>query len=396
MIKHKAYRYRIYPNEEQTVLITKTFGCARFVYNKMLEDKIKYYKENNLYLQNSYSQYVKLYPFLKEVDSRALLYAQRNLEQAFKNFFRNKSFGFPQFKRKKDKTQSYTTEYVNNNIRIEDDKFLRLPKVGLVSIKLSRKIPPDHRIISCTVTRTPTGSYYASLLTEYEEDIQPIDIDENKVIGLDMDMKNLFTDSEGKKVEYPKFYRSTQPKLVKAQRKLSKCVKGSKNYEKQRIKVAKIHEKIANQRKDFLHKLSFKLANEYDAVIIEDLNMQAMSQALNFGKSVSDNGWGMFTTFLKYKLEDRGKTLIKIDKWYPSSKTCHVCGYKYDDLTLSEREWTCPKCHTIHDRDVNAAINIKNEGLKIYFETKNREVHGDSSLILVGNNTALSEKSLFM
>jgi len=257
---------------------------------------------------------------------------------------------------------------------------------------MSKLILDNYKIKSVTVTKTSTGKYYASLILEYEEESKHVELDPNNSIGLDMDMKNLFTDDQGNKAAYPKFYRRSQEKLARKQRQLSKMQKGSKNRQKQRIKVAKIYEKIANQRKDFLHKLSKDIADTYDIVVIEDLDLQTMSQSLNLGKSVYDNGWGMFTGMLEYKLEDRGKKLIKIDRWFPSSKTCNVCGYKYDSLALTDRSWECPQCHTIHDRDVNAAVNIINEGLRIYSESTNRRADGVSSLILAGTNTALSEK----
>ena len=184
---------------------------------------------------------------------------------------------------------------------------------------------------------------------------------------LDMDMKNLYTDSQGEQGEYPRFYREALEKLQKEQRKLSLCKKGSNNRNKQRLKVARLHEKVANCRKDFLHKKSRELVNDYDMIVIEDLNMRAMSQCLKLGKSVSDNGWGMFTTFLKYKLEDMGKQLIRVNKWFPSSKTCNECGYINSELTLSDRQWVCKECGSIIERDYNAAKNIRDEGMRIVF-----------------------------
>lgn len=211
---------------------------------------------------------------------------------------------------------------------------------------------------------TPSGKYYVSVLFEYENQVQKIE--PKTFLGLDFSMHELYIDSNGNEANYPKFYRKAQDKLVKEQRKLSRMKKDSRNYEKQRIKLALVHEKVANQRKDFLHKQSRQIANAYDCVCIEDLNMKAMSQSLNFGKSVHDNGWGMFTTFLQYKLEEQGKQLIKVDKFFPSSQICNVCGYKNSQTRdLSVREWDCPNCGTHHDRDVNAAINIREEGKRL-------------------------------
>lgn len=346
-------------------MFAKTFGCVRFIYNKMLGDKIEYYNEHKEKLKNTPAQYKKEFEWLKEVDSLALANAQLNLQTAYDNFFRDKSIGFPKFKSKHNGHKSYTTNNQGGNIRIEDNKYIKLPKMGLVRVKLHRQIPDNHEIKSCTISQNPSGKYYISILTEYKEDIPQIEVNPTNVIGLDMDMKNLFTDSQGNRAEYPRYYRQMQEKLAREQRKLSKCKRGSNNYYKQKLIVAKLHEKVANQRKDFLHKMSNQIANDYDAVCIEDLNMRAMGQCLNLGKSVSDNGWGMFTAFLGYKLSDKGKRIVKIDKWYPSSKTCHICGAINNSLTLKDREWTCEGCGTHHNRDWNAAINIRNEGLRL-------------------------------
>ena len=370
---NKAYNFRLYPNKEQEVLFNKTFGCVRFVYNKMLEERIniyEQYKDNKEVLKKQKlptpAKYKAEFEWLKEVDSLALANAQMNLQTAYNNFFRDKSVGFPKFKSKHKDKASYTTNNVNNNIKIEGKK-IKLPKLGFVKVKFHRQIPQNQIIKSCTISKTPTGKYYISILVEFEKYIQPITPKEENVLGLDMDMKNLYTDSQGIRADYPRFYHKTLDKLKKEQRKLSKCVKGSNNRNKQRLKVAKLHEKVANQRKDFLHKKSRELTNKYDVIVIEDLNMKAMSQCLNLGKSVSDNAWGIFTTFLKYKLEDVGKQLIKIDKWFPSSKTCNECGEINHDLQLSDREWMCKSCGSIIDRDYNAAKNIRNKGIEILF-----------------------------
>ena len=363
-IVNKSYKFRLYPNKKQEEMFAKTFGCVRFIYNKMLEDKIKYYKESKEKLNNTPAQYKSEFEWLREVDSLALANAQMNLRTAYNNFFRDKSVWFPKFKSKHKSIRSYTTNNQGGNIRIEN-KHIKLPKVGFVRVKQHRQISDDQKIKSCTISQTPSGKYYVSILVEYEFEVPDTKLDQENSIGLDMDMKNLYTDNDGIRAEYPRYYRQMQNKLAKEQRKLSHCKNGSNNRNKQKIKVARIHEKIANQRKDFLHKLSNQIANDYDVVCIEDLNMKAMGQCLHLGKSVSDNGWGMFTTFLKYKLEDQGKSLIKIDKWYPSSKTCNVCGTINTELTLKDREWTCSCCGTHHDRDWNAAINIRNEGLRM-------------------------------
>ena len=362
VLANKAYKFRMYPTKEQQILFAKTFGCTRFIYNKMLSDKIEYYNKTKKSLTNTPAQYKEEFPWLKEVDSLALANAQKHLESAYKNFFEKRT-SFPKFKSKKSNKRSYSTNRVNGNISIENG-YIKLPKIGLVKLKQHRNIPLDYKLKSVTVSMTPSGKYYVSVLFEYENQVQKIE--PKTFLGLDFSMHELYIDSNGNEANYPKFYKKAQDKLVKEQRKLSRMKKDSRNYEKQRIKLALVHEKVANQRKDFLHKQSRQIANAYDCVCIEDLNMKAMSQSLNFGKSVHDNGWGMFTTFLQYKLEEQGKQLIKVDKFFPSSQICNVCGYKNSQTRdMSVREWDCPNCGTHHDRDVNAAINIREEGKRL-------------------------------
>lgn len=301
--------------------------------------------------------------FLKEVDSVSLQQSLRHLDTAFQNFFRSPKVGFPKFKSKKSNRRSYTTNCINGNIAIENGH-IKLPKVGFVKLKQHRIVPSDYKLKSVTVSQTPSGKYYASVLFEYDNQVQ--ERTPQTFIGLDYSMHELYKDSNGNEPQYPRYYRQAEKKLNREQRKLSLMQKGSKNRDKQRIRVAKMHEKVANQRKDFLHKQSRQIANTYDCVCIEDLDMKAMAQSMNFGKSVSDNGWGMFTTFLQYKLADLGKRLVKVDKFFASSQICSCCGYKNASIkNLSIRAWDCPECGTHHDRDVNAAINIRNEGMRL-------------------------------
>jgi putative transposase len=327
----------------------------------MLADKTAHYEKAKESLYCYPSQYKDKFPWLREVDSLALVGAYNALEAAYRNFFRDPKIGFPSFKSKHRNDNSYTTNMVNGNITLTDG-YLKLPKLGKVKVKQHRQIPNGYKLKSVTISQTSTGKYFASALYEFEADIAPVQ--PNTVIGLDFSMPELYVDSNGESPAYPRFYRRAQGKLAKEQRKLSKRMKGGKNRAKQRVKVAKLHEQVANQRKDFLHKQSRQIANAYDAVCIEDLNMSAMAQELNLGKSVSDNGWGMFTQFLGYKLKEQGKQLIKIDKWFPSSKLCGACGHIYGELELKHREWDCPNCNTRHIRDCNAASNIRNEGLR--------------------------------
>ena len=239
-----------------------------------------------------------------------------------------------------------------------------MPKIGQVRLKQHRDVPKKYQLKSVTVSQTSSGKYYASILFEYEDQVQEKEIE--TFLGLDFSMHGLYRDSNGNEPAYPGYYGNAEKKLAREQRRFSKMQKGSNNRRKQRRKVAKLHEKVSNQRKDFLHKQSRQIANAYDCVCVEDLDMKAMSQSLNFGKSVSDNGWGMFTAFLKYKLKEQGKKLVKVDRFFASSQICSVCGYKNKktkDLAL--RQWDCPECGAHHDRDINAAINIRNEGMRL-------------------------------
>lgn len=304
------------------------------------------------------AKYKKEYEWLKEVDSLALANAQLNLDKAYKAFFKGDA-KFPKFKSKRHK-QSYTTNVVNGNIQLLDGH-IKLPKLKMVKIKQHRKIPSEYKIKSCTLSMTSSGKYYISILTEYEKEIESKEIE--KVVGLDFAMDGLFVDSEGQKANYPKFYRQMLENLAKEQRKLSRKKKGSSNWNKQRIRVSKVQEKIANQRKNFLHHKSKELVSNFDAVVIEDLDMKGMAQALKFGKSVADNGWGMFTSFLQYKLKEQGKQLIKIDKWFPSTKTCSSCG-NTQPMPMEIRIYAC-SCGLNLDRDYNSALNIKKEGIRL-------------------------------
>ena len=326
---NRAVKIRIYPNAEQRVQIEKTIGCSRFIYNYMLADKMEHYKKEKKMLRNTPASYKKEYPWLKEVDSLALANVQMHLESAFRKFFREPSVGFPRFKSKKSARKSYTTNVVNGNIFLE-------------------------------------GKYFASLLFCCENQTaekRPAE----KFIGIDFAMQGMCVFSTGKRAEYPMFYRNTGKKLAREQRKLSRCQKGSQNYKKQKKRVALCHEKIRNQRKDFQHKLSASLAESFDAVCVEDLNLKGMAGGLHLGKGVHDNGYGLFLSMLEYKLEERGKYLIKVDRYFASSKICSVCGHKKKELALSDRMYVC-ECGNRMDRDVNAAVNIREEGKRIYKE----------------------------
>ena len=355
----KAYKYRLYPNDDQKTMINKTIGCARFIYNHMLADKIQHFNNNKKSLNNTPAEYKNEYNWLKEVDSQALSQSHQDLNIAYNRFF-NKQNKFPKFK-KKCQRDSYRSCVVNNNIRIEG-KYIKLPKIGLVEIRMERSLPKESIIKNVTVSKTKTNKYFVSIQFENEKEIKAV-IPET-YLGLDYSMPCFYVDSDGNSANSYRLYRTSEVKLAKEQRKLSKMVRGSNNYKKQRLKLAKIHEVIANKRKDFLHKKSREITNLYDVVCVEDLNMKTMAKSMNFGKSVHDNGWGMFVNMLQYKLEESGKYLVKANKWFPSSKQCSSCGNKNDELKLSDRVYHCKNCGLEIDRDHNAAINLRKYGIE--------------------------------
>ncbi len=331
----------------------------------MLEDKIKYYKSTKQMLNNTPARYKKNYDFLTKVDSFALVNSQINLQNAYNNFFRNPKIGYPNFKSWKHTRRAYKTNYVNNNIELKAGR-IKLPKAGLVKIKQHREIPEGYKLKSVTVSQSKSGKFFASILFEYET--EEVKVTPKAYLGLDFSMNKLYVDSNGKSPQdkYLRLYRKSEKKIKREQRKLSLMKEDSKNRAKQRIKLAKIYEKIANSRTDFLHKQSRQIANVYDCVCIEDINMQGISQGLNFGKSVHDDAYGKFTEFLSYKLLSQGKYLVKVGRFYPSTQLCSVCGFKNRETKdLSIREWICPVCGTKHDRDINAAVNIRNEGKRL-------------------------------
>lgn len=377
-MSYKAIKYRIYPTTEQCTMFAKTFGCCRKVYNLMLSDKIEGYKATGKFPTVTPAKYKKDYPYLKEVDSLALANKQMDLQAAFRSAFsksRKKKNRFPKFKSAKRSRRSYTTNNQKGTIAILDKKYIKLPKVGKIKSAIHR-IPDDSWIIkSATVSQESDGKYYISILFEYDKVDNNYIADKTNAIGLDYASDGLYVDSNGNVGTNHRYYRESHKKLAKAQRRLSRK-KGSKkhevksnNYLKQLKKVNKTHRHIANQRKDNLHKISTEIANQYDVACVENLNMRSMSnKGFGNGKTTMDNGYGMFLNMLEYKLSDREKYFIKIDKWYPSSQLCHSCGTLHPEMKdLSKRTIVCDCGNTI-SRDQNAAINILNEGLRLLGE----------------------------
>jgi len=372
----KSFKFRLYPNKEQEILLSKTFGSCRFVYNNYLAKRIELYKTEQITM-NFYACSADLTKlkqdkiWLKEIDKFALQNSLKDLDSAYQNFFRefkkeNKDQGFPKFKSKHNHEYSYRTQCVYRNrtvptIEIKDSQ-IKLPKLGLVKFSKSREI--QGRILNCTITQVPSEKYFISICCTDVE----IERLENKanIIGIDLGLKEFAITSEAEIIDNPKYLYKLESKLKREQRKLSKKKKGSKNRNKQRIKLNIVHEKITNQRNDFLQQLSTRLIKENQIICLEDLNVKEMLKNHKLTKSISDVSWYEFNRQLQYKSLWHDRIIQKVDRYFPSSQLCNVCGYKNVEVKdLSVREWSCPECNSYHNRDVNAAINIKNEGLRL-------------------------------
>jgi putative transposase len=377
----KAYRFAGSPTPEQAHLLSQFAGSCRFMWNRMLADINASYEAGEKYSCPTPAKYkdVPGLEWLKNMDSLGLANVQLHLDAAFKRFFKSCAggpfAGHPSFKKKHESTDSYTTNLANKkhpNIFL-DGCLLKLPKIKEpIRLRLHRQVEPGGLLKSVTVTHEATGKWYFSLLFEYPKQESTAVPAKNKEqlrhIGLDMSLPKLYVDSNGNVADFYKPYRKVEAKIAREQRKLSHMVKGSNNYNKQKQRIAKLHAKAKRQRNDMLHKLSFRLTEQYDVISIEDLDMAAIKQSLHFGKSASDNGWGNFTRMLAYKAVWKGKHIVKVDKWFPSSKTCCKCGHIHKELTLSDRLYCCPNCGNLMDRDHQAAINIDKEGFRLFCE----------------------------
>ena len=358
----KAFEYRLYPNRQQMQLLARTFGCVRWVYNFFLRICIDSYektgKSPNVYeCMRAVTELRKAEDtaWLAEVESTALQQSLRDLDRAYKNFFAHKKVGFPKFKKKKAR-KTYRTNYA----KIVDDSHVWIPKVGLVKARITR--PIQGRITSATIKQVPSGKYFVVFTcTDIPETPKG---KTGKAIGIDLGIKTLITTSDGQKIGSLEGSKKLEKKLARQQRKLSRK-KGSNNRAKQKIKVARVYEKIANKRKDHLHKVTAKLINENQVVCAETLNVDGMMKNHHLAKSIAAQSFATILDFLEYKARERGKIFVQVDRWFASSKTCHCCGVKEDAMTLNIRSWQCENCGARHDRDINAAKNILAEGIRI-------------------------------
>ena len=361
----KGFEYRIYPSQEQALLLARTFGCSRWVFNHFLEEKIRVFKETGKSL--SYCKCSKMLTKIKtqkdtawlaEADSTALQQSLRDLGKAFGNFYkrRNQGVGFPRFKKKMARKSYRTTK-----VRIIDSSHVYIPKLGVVKARITR--PVEGRIVSATIKQVPSGKYF--IVFTCTDIPQPPKSKDGKAIGIDLGIKTLVTTSDGEKIGGVADTRKLEKKLAREQRKLSRKKKGSNNREKQRIKVAKVYEKIANKRKDHLHKVTAKIISENQVICAENLNVSGMMKNHHLAKSIAMQSFATIFGFLEYKAKEKGKIFVQADRWFASSKTCHECGVKADAMPLNIRSWQCGNCGATHDRDINAAENILAEGIKV-------------------------------
>ena len=369
-VQYNTIKVRLYPTPEQEVLFQKTFGCCRYIWNRMLADHERFYYETDKHFIPTPAKYKKESPFLKEVDNQALIQEYNKLSQAFRNFFRNPAaFRYPRFKRKKDDRDSFSAcNHVvgaSATIYITRDA-VRMTKAGLIRAKFPRRPRSGWRLTRVTVARTRTGKYYGYLLFACPvRTPEPVEPGAETTVGLKYDLSHFYVTDRGLTADPPRWLGRSRERLAGIQRKLSRLQPGSKNYQELVQKYRLLHEHIANQRRDFLHKESRRIANAWDAVCIRDDDLKAISEELG-GSNVRDTGFGMFREMLRYKLERQGKQLLEVGRYIPTTRVCSACGCVNEALAPNARQWRCPVCGAVHDRDVNAAVNIKTQGLALY------------------------------
>ena len=396
MVITRAYKIRLYPNKSQKTFFNKSFGCCRVIYNEMLYELQNAYK--NSIVLNKCDLFKKIkskYNWMKNSDSQGLCNTYQDLNAAYTNFF-NKKAKFPKFKKKKDKN-SYRNGMMQKTIEklIPNKNHIRIPKAGLVEFRADYDFSQLNikKVYNITIERNKTNKYYCSICCEVE--IPEYD-HTGEVIGIDLGIKDLVIDSNGNKYSNPKYQVKSEKKIKHLQRLYSKKLKDSKNQEKARLKLAIAHEKLSNKRKDNLHKLTTKLIKENDVICIENLNVKGMTKNHRLAKTIQDASFGTLVSMLKYKATWHNRKIIEIGRFYPSSKICHCCDYRMNYMGLEIRNWTCPKCSTKHDRDINAAINIKNEGLRLLDQgtVGNTETEGTLVPSMLVENPTMDERLL--
>ena len=378
-IQYTTLKVRLYPDAAQAELFEKTFGCCRYIWNHMLADQQRFYLETGKHFIPTPAKYKREAPFLAEVDNQALIQEHNRLSQAFQVFFKDPGhFGYPNFKRKKADKDSFTAcshEFESGPTIYTTPDGLRMTKVGIVKAKFSRRPRNGWKLKRVTVEKTKTGKYFACILYEYivnePETVTPTP---ETTLGLKYSVSHFYVTDNGELADAPHWLRESQEKLAKLQRRLSRMEPGSKNYREAVQKYRKLHEHIANQRRDFIHKQSSRIANDWNAVCVRPDALDEMARKFPHGNPL-DSGFGMFREFLRYKLARQGKLLILVDRYAPTTRTCSACGAVLDGAASYKKpRWVCPKCGAVHDREVNAAKNIKAQGLTQYFSMQERVI----------------------
>lgn len=374
-IRYTTIKARLYPDAAQAELFEKTFGCCRYIWNRMLSDQQRFYIETGAHFIPTPAKYKREAPFLAEVDNQALIQEHNKLSQAFRVFFKNpETFGYPNFKRKKDDRDSFTAcnhEFTSGPTIYTTKDGIRMTKAGIVKARFPRRAQAWWKLKRITVVRTKSGKYYCSILYEYAaKEPEPVTPAAETTVGLKFSIPHFYVTDGGVMADPPRWLKESQEKLTQIQQRLSRMQPGSQNYQEMVQKYRELHEHIANQRRDFIHKESQRIANAWDAVCVRADNLEELTKEMTHG-SAMDSGYGMFRECLHYKLAQQGKALIEVDRYAPTTRTCSACGLIRDsEVNYKERNWTCPRCGAVHNREINAAKNIKTQGLKQYFSTR--------------------------